>query len=322
MFFGRKKKEKKERPTPRWFMWLMAAFIGYALLANLFSDQVEKVTGPLTKQVIDFRPLNDQGWNRAPVPFYTLDKKEGKGKELSCWETPLLDYALYLQDGKLIEDSRKTKKPLQFTIGKGEVITGLERGVLGMKKGGVRHVTIRSDMAYGDGKFKHKGIKPKDQVGFIVWLKDIARPAGLPLNDLGLRVFDDKVGTGAFAQCTDDVTVTISVFDMAGKKIYEGTENPVGLHIGSGIAPYAVERSLSGMRAGGTRTAIVPPGYFRPIFASPAITSDTVTVEGQSAEKEIPAVSPPSNELFPNLKVPETEMVILEIQMLEPGRDK
>ena len=48
------------------------------------------------------------------------------------------------------------KKPFEFQLGKGSVIAGWDQGVVGMKVGGKRKLTIPSRLAYGE-----KGQAPK-----------------------------------------------------------------------------------------------------------------------------------------------------------------
>lgn len=40
-------------------------------------------------------------------------------------------------------------QPVEFTIGKGEVIRGLEQGIIGMKAGGRRSLIIPIEMGFG-----------------------------------------------------------------------------------------------------------------------------------------------------------------------------
>jgi peptidylprolyl isomerase len=60
-------------------------------------------------------------------------------------------------------DSSKGREPLEFTVGKGEVIKGFEDGVLGMTPGDKKTLEIPVDDAYGQ---KHEEMMiefPKDQ---------------------------------------------------------------------------------------------------------------------------------------------------------------
>jgi FKBP-type peptidyl-prolyl cis-trans isomerase FkpA len=51
------------------------------------------------------------------------------------------------------EDKYPNGKPMEITLGEGNVIPGFEQGIVGMKVGGKRTVTIPPDLAYGsDGQ--------------------------------------------------------------------------------------------------------------------------------------------------------------------------
>lgn len=78
-----------------------------------------------------------------------VDKKLGTGNEAKNGMTVKIDYTGKLTDGKIF-DSSKGKKPLEFIIGAKMVVPGFEKGVLGMKEGGVRTINIPPQLAYGD----------------------------------------------------------------------------------------------------------------------------------------------------------------------------
>jgi peptidylprolyl isomerase len=59
-----------------------------------------------------------------------------------------VDYTGKLADGTVF-DSSIGRTPLEFTLGKGQVVPGFEKAVLGMKVGEKKTVTIPSDDAYG-----------------------------------------------------------------------------------------------------------------------------------------------------------------------------
>ncbi len=51
--------------------------------------------------------------------------------------------------GTKFDSSVDRKDPFEFRLGAGEVITGWDEGVAGMKVGGTRLVTIPPEMGYG-----------------------------------------------------------------------------------------------------------------------------------------------------------------------------
>lgn len=63
-------------------------------------------------------------------------------------DTVKVDYKLTLEDGTVYDESADGE-PLEFTLGKNEVITGFEDAVKGMKVGESKTVTLPPEQAYG-----------------------------------------------------------------------------------------------------------------------------------------------------------------------------
>lgn len=84
-----------------------------------------------------------------PAQMQVVDVSVGSGKEASLGDLVSVDYTASLTDGTVVDASRPRGKPLEFRLGAGQVIKGFERGVVGMKAGGVRKLTIPPDLAYG-----------------------------------------------------------------------------------------------------------------------------------------------------------------------------
>jgi len=64
-------------------------------------------------------------------------------------DTVQVHYTGKLQD-KTVFDSSEGREPLQFTVGKGQLISGFEQGVIGMTVGETRTLTLPPDEAYGE----------------------------------------------------------------------------------------------------------------------------------------------------------------------------
>ncbi len=73
------------------------------------------------------------------------DKKIGDGVVAKAGDTVEVNYVGTFEDGKEFDSNNSFK----FTLGIGEVIKGWDNGVEGMKAGGIRKLTIPSDLAYG-----------------------------------------------------------------------------------------------------------------------------------------------------------------------------
>jgi peptidylprolyl isomerase/FKBP-type peptidyl-prolyl cis-trans isomerase FkpA len=77
------------------------------------------------------------------------DIKIGSGTAVAAGKVLTIQYTLWLGDGTRIDSSADHGNQFQFTLAKGEVIKGLEEGVVGMRVGGIRWLTVPPAFAYG-----------------------------------------------------------------------------------------------------------------------------------------------------------------------------
>ena len=77
------------------------------------------------------------------------DLKEGSGQQAKAGDRVTVHYVGTLTDGKKFDSSRDRGQGFTFNLGAGQVIKGWDQGVAGMKIGGLRKLTIPSDLAYG-----------------------------------------------------------------------------------------------------------------------------------------------------------------------------
>ena len=78
------------------------------------------------------------------------DVAVGTGRAVKAGDKVKVHYVGTLTDGTEFDQSRKRGQPFSFEVGKGVVIKGWDQGLVGMKVGGKRKLTIPSDLAYGD----------------------------------------------------------------------------------------------------------------------------------------------------------------------------
>lgn len=75
--------------------------------------------------------------------------KEGTGETVEVGSTVNVNYRGYLEDGTEFDSSYKRNEPFTFTVGEGGVIEGWNQGLVGMKVGGTRKLTIPPSLGYG-----------------------------------------------------------------------------------------------------------------------------------------------------------------------------
>ena len=78
------------------------------------------------------------------------DIEEGTGDPVVSGDTVVIDYTGTLPDGTKFDSSVDRGEPFETQIGVGQVIQGWDEGVVGMKVGGKRKLTIPPELAYGD----------------------------------------------------------------------------------------------------------------------------------------------------------------------------
>jgi protein-disulfide isomerase len=107
-----------------------------------------------------------------PGGLVVKDVTVGIGAAVKSGDTVTVHYVGTLADGTEFDSSRKHGQPFSFGVGKGIVIKGWDQGLVGMKVGGRRKLTIPSDLAYGD-RGMAGAIPPKSTLLFDIELLSI-----------------------------------------------------------------------------------------------------------------------------------------------------
>jgi peptidylprolyl isomerase len=129
-----RKLSKKEGVTVFASLAVLAYLFFSGPLINLFSVSTEDLvaTGELPEAGVEIE-----------------DVVVGSGNIARAGDTLSVHYVGYLPNGRVFDSSYDRNTPISFTLGVGQVIRGWDEGVIGMREGGKRILTIAPDYGYG-----------------------------------------------------------------------------------------------------------------------------------------------------------------------------
>ena len=104
----------------------------------------------------------------APEDLVITELVEGEGEVAVAGQTVSVHYVgVAHSTGEEFDASYNRGEPLTFRLGIGQVISGWDQGVQGMKVGGRRQLVIPPHLAYGD-RGAGGVIKPGETLIFVV----------------------------------------------------------------------------------------------------------------------------------------------------------
>lgn len=130
--------------------------------------------------------------------------------EAKTGDTVRIHYTGTLTDGSEF-DSSAGGDPLEFTIGSGQIIPGLDREIAGMAVGGTKTVTVAADEAYGQHQPDAIQEMPRDAVP-----EDINLVVG---NRLQATTADGQQMVVTIAAVTDETVTMDANHPLAGEDL-------------------------------------------------------------------------------------------------------
>lgn len=109
------------------------------------------------------------GSEREESGLQIEDLEVGTGAEASTGSKVSVHYTGWLTDGSKFDSSLDRGKPFDIELGAGQVIKGWDQGIVGMKAGGKRKLTIPPELAYGESGHP-AGIPPNATLVFEIEL--------------------------------------------------------------------------------------------------------------------------------------------------------
>ena len=114
----------------------------------------------------------------SSAPYSQVDLLVGNGATAAGGNVITVNYTGWIYDGSkpdnkgLEFDTSIGKNPFVFTLGTASVIQGWDKGLVGMKVGGIRRLVIPPSLGYGG--VRNYSIPPYSTLVFEVELVDIA----------------------------------------------------------------------------------------------------------------------------------------------------
>lgn len=239
---------------------LVLAFAGLAATAVALQ---ETTTNPPTSPTGEAAPA-PKGIpvpNMAVVKTETLeggliieDLKIGDGYEVKPGGAVVaLYHGTRKSDGFVFDSAFERGEPIGFSLN--GVITGWQKGVPGMKVGGVRRLTIPAVMGYGE-RGAGADIPPNTDLVFVIEITD------------AVQIEDTKEGTGEVASGSFVAVTAHTIKDKDGKEVEKhDAANP---YIWIPGEMQGFQYGMEGMKVGGERTIKVPKEFNPAVPGSPA----------------------------------------------------
>ncbi len=184
-------------PAPRKLLMLLLAALAFGLAA-CGDDDEESASEPATATEtspaettqeppaaeseistnLDEKPAIAQPTGQPPTQLESEDIVEGKGKTAREGDNVTVQYVgVNFSNGAEFDASWNRGEPFEFTLGAGQVITGWDEGVAGMKEGGRRKLVIPPDQGYGP-QGSPPAIGPNETLVFVIDLEKVTKGTG------------------------------------------------------------------------------------------------------------------------------------------------
>lgn len=180
--------------------------------------------------------------------------KVGSGPGAANYDLLSMNYTGKLTNGTVFDTSLQAgRPPFRFVLGAGLVIKGWDQGILGMKVGGKRILTIPPDLAYGAGGTPDGKIPKNATLKFEVDLLGIHKCSYTIL----------KKGTGPGAKTRDKLELQYTGMFTNGKKFDSSYDHhqTMKLVLGDPRLVPGFTQALYGMKVGEKRRVTIPPDY-------------------------------------------------------------
>ncbi|WP_341819014.1 FKBP-type peptidyl-prolyl cis-trans isomerase [Wolbachia endosymbiont (group B) of Phasia obesa] len=235
VYINKDKPEKREKlyeinATHGGLTQMIASYLVRPILESALDRYIEK------HGLAEYLEEITQQKEEEMINFYEIT--EGSGSKVFCGQEVLLQ--MYK-----VSNNLATLLPTDVNLKIGQdYLKEVSLGVIGMKEGGERVVTIAAD----DNKMSFNSYYIK-----LIEVKD-----KYPDSVNNLMIFNDLINkTGKRVKCGDEISVQYSIKRHNGEYIIK--DQIVQFKVGDKKIPLAIELGVVGMRAGNKRTVLSSP---------------------------------------------------------------
>lgn len=140
---------------------ILAVIVGIVLIGR-GGDDVEEAPADGEKPTVEIPE------GEPPTELEIEDIEEGDGEEAAEGDQLSVNYVGVLyENGEEFDNSYDRGVPFDFPLGGGQVIPGWDEGLVGMKVGGRRQLTIPPDLGYGP-QGQPPDIPPDSTLVFVI----------------------------------------------------------------------------------------------------------------------------------------------------------
>ena len=200
------------------------------------------------------------------VPFGFTDVEEGEGALVENGWLLAAAYTGWLYDPAAPDNrglefgSATEEAPDSFRLGVGQVIPGIDRGVAGMRVGGLRRIVIPPDLGFGP-EGTNFGTTAVPGNATLLFELELVAGAEVPFETTDLREGDGAEATsGASLSMAYHGWVYDLIADGNKGNTFDSTtaENPFTFTLGVGQVIAGWDLGILGMRVGGRRRIVIP----------------------------------------------------------------
>jgi len=211
---------------------------------------------------------NDYNVSDSGLKYY--DFEVGDGDQPEAGQTAIIDFTMWREDGARVESTLEIGQPFPFPIGVGQMLEGLDEGVLTMNVGGKRQLVVPSELAFGE---QGTDVVPPNtalifEVELIVVIpvpeaadQTIVDEGDYTTIESGLKYFDIVTGEGDSPEVGQLVVVHFTGWLTDGTKFDSTIDGglPTTFSYGMGRMISGLDEGVGSMKVGGKRQLVVPP---------------------------------------------------------------